>query len=84
MSSPAAPAKTRTKTAYHVFEEVTEDGGSKAYRPVASNVLANNAEQAVRDHAEKTEKNQVLVAVPAARFKPVKVTVSSKAVVKLG
>ena len=83
----AVNVKTTAKTAYHVFEEFTEAEGNKAYLLIASNLHANNAEQAVRNAVDEAagaiKTGTVLVAIPAARFKPTKVTLSTKTVVTL-
>lgn len=84
------------KTAYHVLKQtraplnISDTASASpgpttpAYDLVAASIDANNAEHAIRVHAEKSQDSGTFIAVPSRSWKPVPVTIETQTVIKLG
>lgn len=76
----------RTKTTYHVLQEITVDGNVANYAPVAANIEANSTAHALRVWADAADQahDGTYIAIPARSFKPTKVTFATQKTVTLG
>jgi hypothetical protein len=72
-------AAGRQATTYHILRE-RDSAGVKTYEPVAANVAAANADDAIRRSVTDAGN---YVAIPSRSFKPVAVTVETKTTLKL-